>query len=203
MTIVHKPKYLLNSIYPDKFRRSLEETLRSLEINIIVDDSVDSDLPPTDGKVTTKKGVTLNADMVLSTRGSRPNTEFISASLGSNVLASNGYVTISPTLQLPSHPNIFAAGDIIDFPEQKQVVKYDLHASVVAANIQSVLKGKKPTNEYKGPALEGIVVTIGSKRGAGYAHILCGITFWSWFCSWVKSKELHVSKTRKSMGYIA
>jgi len=100
----------------------------------------------------------------LFTRGPRPNTSFISASLGTDVLAKNGYVKIKPTLQLPSDARIFAAGDIIDFPEQKQVGKYYTHADIVATNIVSILENQPVTMKYKGPSFEGIVLTIGKVR---------------------------------------
>lgn len=200
MTIVHNSKHLLNSTYPDSFGQRIEKTLRAIGINLVLDDSVDTDLP-TDGVVKTRKGVSLNADLVLVTRGPRPNTEFISSSLGPTVLASNGYLTISPTMQLPSNPRIFAAGDIVDLPEQKQISKYAAHASVVAANIQSVLKGEESAVEYKGPPFEGILVTIGKSRGAGYIGFLWGIQLGNWLSAWLKSSDLMVPKVRKTMGY--
>jgi NADH dehydrogenase FAD-containing subunit len=100
----------------------------------------------------------------IPTGGPRPNTAFISSSLGADVLAKNGYVKIEPTLQLPLDSHIFAAGDIIDFPEQKQVGKYYKHADIVAANICSVLANQPATIEYKGPDFEGMVLTIGKVR---------------------------------------
>lgn len=97
----------------------------------------------------------------MPTRGPRPNTAFIAFSLGANLLTPSGYVKIKPTFQLPSDSRIFVAGDIVDYPEQKQVGKYYTHADVVAANIVSLLAGQMAVKEYKGPALEGIIITIG------------------------------------------
>lgn len=202
VTIVHGNKQLLNSTYPDKFRQTIEKNIRDHGVNLILDDFVD-ELPVDEGQVKTRKGVNLHADLALATRGPRPNTDFISTSLGPTVLASNGYVTISPTLQLPSQPRILAAGDIIDFPEQKQAGKYGAHASVVVANIQSILKGEKPTKEYKGPALEAIVITVGKSKGSGYLGILWGIQLGNWLSAWLKSKTLMVPMVRKVLGYTA
>jgi len=96
------------------------------------------------------------------TRGPRPNTKFI-ASLGSDVLTSSGYVKVLPTLQLAFHPRIFAAGDVIDWKEQKQSAKVAGHASVVANNVFVLLGQKKAMINYKG-ATEAILITNGKVR---------------------------------------
>jgi NADH dehydrogenase FAD-containing subunit len=70
---------------------------------------------------------------------------------------------VEPTLQLPSHPDIYAAGDVIDWAEQKQAAKYTAHAAVVVANILNVVAGQTPVTKYKG-SLELIVVTDGKVR---------------------------------------
>lgn len=84
----------------------------------------------------------------------------IGESLGTDVLTDTKYVKVLSTLQLRLHPSIFALGDIIDWVEQKQAFKSKKHASVIAANILSLLQGSKPTKEYKtGPEI--ILVTNG------------------------------------------
>lgn len=55
---------------------------------------------------------------------------------------------------------MFALGDIIDWPEQKQAAKTKAHADVVAANIQSYLTGQPLSKVYKGSP-EMIVVPLG------------------------------------------
>ena len=84
----------------------------------------------------------------------------IAESLGQDVVTTRKHVKVLPTLQLPTQDSIFALGDIIDWKEQKQAFKANGHASVVTANILTLLNGSKPGKNYKtGP--EMILVTNG------------------------------------------
>jgi NADH dehydrogenase FAD-containing subunit len=94
----------------------------------------------------------------LQTRGPKPATEFLS-SLPSSLTAT-GYFRVRPTLQLADYSHIFAAGDIIDWDEQKQAGKVDGHAGVVTANVLSIMAGNEAKTIYKGSP-EMIVVTNG------------------------------------------
>ena len=149
---------LLNKTYPDKYRLNLERRIRSQGVKLILDDQVDiaSESTP----ITTRKGVELDADLVVPTRGGRPNTPWIVSSLGKDVANEGGYLHIRPTMQLTAYPNIFALGDVIDYPEQKQLGKYPGHVAVVSSNVTTLLKGAEPQKEYKSQP-EMIVITMG------------------------------------------
>lgn len=101
--------------------------------------------------------------MKIPCRGPRPKTDFLS-SLSEGFTSPAGHVKVKPTLQLKYHPRIFAAGDIIDWDEQKQAVKYTAHAKVVAANVIAVLKEKQPNALYKG-CYERTVIANGKVCG--------------------------------------
>lgn len=66
-------------------------------------------------------------------------------------------------MQLPSHPAIFAVGDIIDWKEQKQAAKAGGHAPVVVANVVNLLAGRPGRKEYGGFP-EMIMITNGRVR---------------------------------------
>jgi NADH dehydrogenase FAD-containing subunit len=95
----------------------------------------------------------------ISTRGSHPNTKFLS-SLGGEIFTPTGGVKVENTLQLSGHPDILALGDIIEWPEQKQAAKVKGQAEIVVANVLSVLERKQPKSVYKG-STEMIVITNG------------------------------------------
>jgi len=188
----------LNDTYPSKFRKDVARRLRKLKVQVILDDFIDTfwAWPATK----TRNGAALDADLVITARGGRPNTEFIASSLGSDALTKKELVRIKPTMQLADYPNIFAVGDVTDIAEQKQVGKYPGHASIVAPNIVSLVNGAEVTKEYK-KSPEFIFITLGKRRGAGFMGALWKPTFGNRVVSMLKSKNLFVDLTRKNMGY--
>ena len=179
VAIVQASSQLLNATYPDKFRKRMEKDITVRGVKVVYNDFVDNFEP--EGPITTRGGKTLEGDLVVSSllpqlytsfhrlapfqviaRGNRPATEFVS-SLGSGVLNERGQIKVQPTLQLQSHPNIFAAGDAIDWDEQKQVAKYPAHGDVIITNVLAVLEKRTSTAQYKGGP-ELIIVTNGKVR---------------------------------------
>ena len=68
-----------------------------------------------------------------------------------------------PSLQLQSHPSIFALGDITDLQEAKQFQKTAGHASVVVPNVLSYLEGEELKQQCK-PGKEIIMISNGRVR---------------------------------------
>ncbi|KZT56534.1 FAD/NAD(P)-binding domain-containing protein [Calocera cornea HHB12733] len=199
LTLVQGDTSLLNAAYPDKFRSALVSRLKARGVELVFNDFVDSIPAPGATTVTTRNGKTLQADLVVATRGARPNTELIKATFPDAVDA-RGRVKVTPELEIVGHPGVFAAGDITDIEEQKQVAKYPGHAAVVAANVVSELAGQKPTKEYKKQP-EMILITNGVNGGAAYVGMLWGIVMGDWFARSMKSKDLLVGMARKGLGY--
>jgi NADH dehydrogenase FAD-containing subunit len=199
VTIVHGGSKLLNNTYPDKFRNALERSIRARGVDIILNDYVDNIPDSGVSRVTTRSGKTIAADLVvsvsrtlptpfqqltsgqLSNRGPRPNTDFVS-SLGEDTLTKSGHVKVRRTLQLLSHSDVFAVGDVTDIEEQKQAGKVYAHADVVAANVLSVLEGKEAKSVYKG-SIEMIVVTNG-KVCLVVALLIVSLTIAESFTEW-------------------
>ena len=68
-----------------------------------------------------------------------------------------------PTLQLKSHPSIWAVGDILDFPEGKRATKAKGQFNVLIPNLLVFLRDRdaKPTRKYA-PGPENILLTMGA-----------------------------------------
>nr|GAT61059.1 FAD/NAD(P)-binding domain-containing protein [Mycena chlorophos] len=198
VTIVHSGASLLNDTYTDRFRKSLDASLRVRGVNLILNDYVDE--IPTDGSaVRTRNGHTIEADLVVATKGPRPRTGFVAKSLGESAVDSRGQIKVDPTFQLPGHPTIFAIGDAINAVEQKQAAKAGAHAGIVAANVVALVSGSK-LKEYKG-STEMILITNGRNGGRAYFGFLWGLVFGDWFARTLKSKTLMVPMSRSAMGY--
>ncbi|KAF5319250.1 hypothetical protein D9619_008328 [Psilocybe cf. subviscida] len=197
ITIVHSDALLLNNAYPDKFRKAVADGVKAKKINILQNDYIDS-TEIQDGRVTTRSGNSVSADLLIRTHGTKPNTGLISQSLGREVLSQSGYVKVRPTLQLEARADIFAVGDIVDFPEQKQALKAQAHAAIVAANILAFFRGGA-LKDYKGTT-NIIVLPIGKEGGLSYLGLLWGITLGDWFTRRVKSQTLLVPTLRKALG---
>ncbi|KAJ7507062.1 FAD/NAD(P)-binding domain-containing protein [Mycena galericulata] len=203
VTIIHGDSGLMNSTYPAGFRTGLEKGLRARGVKIILNDHVD-EIPwtePGPGPVTltTRNGTAIPADLVVPTRGPRPRTAFVAASLGPSAIDAQQQIKVAPTLQLPAYPDIFALGDAIDTVEQKQVGKASAHALLVSANVAAYLTGRA-LRPYAG-SREMIVVTNGANGGRAYLGILWGIILGDWFARLTKSRGLMVASVRRHMGY--
>ncbi|KAF9480977.1 FAD/NAD(P)-binding domain-containing protein [Pholiota conissans] len=199
VTIVHNENYLMNDIYPRKFRMDLERRLRLRGINVIVDDAVEGQ-PRVDGRMPlkTRNGASLRCDLLIAARGTTPNTSLFNFILPTP-LGSNGYVQVGSTLQVRGHPSIFAAGDIINVPEVKQLVKTTAHAAVVVANIVSYLRNEQPKKVWK-PGKEMIIVSNGRNGGGAYLGVLWGLKFGDMFSKLINSRDLFVEHARKNLG---
>ncbi|EJD54211.1 FAD/NAD(P)-binding domain-containing protein [Auricularia subglabra TFB-10046 SS5] len=206
VTLVHGQKFLLNDAYTDAFRKKLGVQFAKAGTKLILDDTVlDVTADPTaelTGPVKTAKGVELNADLIIQAVGPKPDSS-IAATLDASVITPDGRVKVLPTLQLPLESgkrNVFAAGDIIDWPEQHTSLRAAQHAPIVAQNVVAVLKGKEPTAKHsKTP--EMIFITRGKSGGLGYAPVLWGLTIGGFMVKMIKGKDLLVGMFAKTFGY--
>ncbi|KAG6909746.1 hypothetical protein DXG01_015734 [Tephrocybe rancida] len=198
VTIVHSNERLLKSAYPDKFRNDIQQRLLARGVTLILGDVV-PESALNSKRVVTRNGVVLTPDLIIPCRGPHPNTGLLAAALGPRTLTPTGHARIARTFQLAEHPRIFACGDIADLAEQRQIAKYEGHATVVAKNVLSLLNGQPAKEEYKGVP-EVIVLTNGKRGGAAYLGVAWGLTFGDRFTAHFKSRKLLVPLLRGNLG---
>jgi len=87
--------------------------------------------------IITDKGTKIKADMIFSSNGILPNAEFMANSFPETI-SDKGYIKLNNFLQVPSHPQIFVAGDVTDIKEEKTGHVAEMHASVIVKNINNI-----------------------------------------------------------------
>ncbi|KAI0770726.1 FAD/NAD-P-binding domain-containing protein [Fomes fomentarius] len=220
ITVIHRANLLLNSVYPDKFRKDVERRLRVRNVEVVLDDAIE-DLSETPSGVTTKSGKSIpDADLVVRNLchcrarthmliscnrqiqvrafGATPNTTFLK-SLGDDVLNDSGRVKVNEFLEVAGHPGVFALGDIIDWKEEKQAAKIAGQSAAVIANLYSFLAGVPSKKAYKG-STEAIIIPLGKTGGAGWVGFFGGIMLGDWVAKNTKGKDLFVKMSRSQFG---
>ncbi|CAE6430605.1 hypothetical protein ACGC1H_001242 [Rhizoctonia solani] len=202
VTIVHGAPMIINATYPPKFRKSLYNALTKLGVDIILGDKISPEVVPEEGVVTTEGGKRVQADLVINATGGQPNTSCLH-SLDPGALTTRGTVHVTPELRVKlasgAH-NVWAIGDIIEWPEQKMYLKASTgHAPLVAKNVLAAINGDKPS-QYKGKT-ELIMVTLGLKGGRGFAPFMGSMIMGDWMVAKGKSTDLFVPAIRKTLGY--
>jgi NADH dehydrogenase FAD-containing subunit len=113
-------------------------------------------------------GTTESTELVILATGQTPNNKLVadlepSTPEGPSVInPDNGFIRVRPTMQFldEKYSNLFAVGDIADTGAQKAARPGAAQAAVVAKNIQALIEGKKPEEEFiKGPG--AIHITLG------------------------------------------
>ena len=64
ITIIHSRALLLNDTYPDKWRQQVVDNITARGVKLVMNDRVD-DFEPKDGKITTRSGQSVPADLVV------------------------------------------------------------------------------------------------------------------------------------------
>ncbi|KAG9044217.1 hypothetical protein FS837_008612 [Tulasnella sp. UAMH 9824] len=193
ITLVQNDESLLNATYPEKFRTRVARKWKDLGVNLVLGDR--ATIPQGEyTSLTTEKGRTIKADLIVPTWGGHRNTEFLK-SFDSTIITTGGNVRVLPTLRVPltsGKTNVYAVGDVIDWAEQKQVAKVPGHVAVAVPNILAAIKNQQPPKVYKG-GIEGILLPAGPSRGIMYLPFLWGLIFGDWVSSMIKSKNLYHS----------
>ncbi|KAJ3039504.1 hypothetical protein HDV00_012184 [Rhizophlyctis rosea] len=210
--IVQGAKTLMPGPTSPKFKNRLLEGLKERKVEVILDERVsnlDTLFPNPEAKgylvgpttLTTSSNRTVEADLVFLTTGNASYNSSVAASLGVNTIDAKSQITVTPTLQLPSHPNIFALGDVSSSTEgMKLSFTASLQAPVVAENIGKLIAAEDPTavklKEFSPPGMTVALVTLGKTGGVAQLVMVMG----DWFARMMKSKDLMAKRRWNDLG---
>eukprot|EP00475_Leptophrys_vorax_P043028 TRINITY_DN8155_c0_g1_i1.p1 TRINITY_DN8155_c0_g1~~TRINITY_DN8155_c0_g1_i1.p1 ORF type:complete len:458 (+),score=140.03 TRINITY_DN8155_c0_g1_i1:112-1485(+) len=203
----------------DKLRIALRVELEKLGVEVILGDRVtkleeenqaeeDKQSPDSEklftnavsGRrtVTTDKGQSIETDLVMFATGIKINSKVYETILSTH-LDERKRVKTNAHLQVEDSWNVFALGDCRS-DNTGLAYHAGMEASVVAQNIIAIQKSqlkpgaKLPQTWERPPA--ALLVPTGPEGGAAEVG---GAVLGPWFVSWIKGKELFVSKTWKDL----
>ena len=208
VTLVHGGGKLLDTA-PNKFGQWAADELKRVGVDLRLGDTVVAPaigLQPIDGRVRTRNGAVIDADVVVWAAGTKPNTDFVSASWPA-LVQTNGLVKTDEFLRVENHPNVFIAGDITNLPEGRLAITAGFHVPSIVASIKAMLKAGSPAEaqlKRYSPKLPGkgmgklMVVTLGRRDG------LTSLPFGQFRAAFIarkmKSENMFVAQSRKAVG---
>ncbi|HJV02740.1 MAG TPA: FAD-dependent oxidoreductase [Burkholderiaceae bacterium] len=210
VTLMHGTGQLLENA-PAKFGEWALDKLIAMGANVLLDDPVTQPAigtQPLDGKVRTKGGKVLQADLVIWAAGARPNTGFMAASWPQLVQA-DGLLKTDEYLRLQGYANIFIAGDVTNLPEGRLAITASFHVPAIVANIKAMLPAT-PADPARlkpyVPRLPGkgmgklMIVTLG--RRDGLTSLPFGQFRAAFIARKIKSANMFVNQYRKDVGLL-
>jgi apoptosis-inducing factor 2 len=156
-----------------RFRPDLKAELRRQLTDIGVELLLSSPLrenPPTmpgelgEFTVETRDGANVSADIWFRCYGVSPVSDYLAGELAT-ARQTDGFVTVTPYLQVAGQDRVFALGDVAA-ADHKMAGIAGRQAQVVVANIRALMAGDAPLTEYQ-PLAPGIIIPIGPDGGSG------------------------------------
>ncbi|KAK8954489.1 hypothetical protein KSP39_PZI001675 [Platanthera zijinensis] len=197
VTIVHKGSRLLEFIGPKASTKTFNWLIKK-KVEVILGQTVDPESISEGGVYVTSGGEKITADCHFVCLGKPVASSWLHDSILKGSLDKKGQLMVDEKLRVKGHSNIFAIGDITDVPEVKQGFLAQKHVSVVAKNLKLLIDGaaEKKFATYKASS-DMALVSLGRKEGV--AQLPFG-TFFGCLPGMIKSKDLFVGKTRKTLG---
>jgi apoptosis-inducing factor 2 len=160
---------ILPGPYDQRLRDELNRQLDDLRVERVMGNPL-AHLPDTSSgeartfRVATTGGTWIDADIWFRCHGVTPVTGYLGEELAS-ARTQDGYIGVSPQLQVTGFERVYALGDIAHVDVNKAAVA-GRQAQVVAANIQAQLAGTDERSTYiPGPPV--IILPLGPTGGAG------------------------------------
>ncbi|KAI3899712.1 hypothetical protein MKW92_046342 [Papaver armeniacum] len=198
VTLVHSRLRLLDFVGAKASKKALD-WLTSRKVEVILGQLVDLK-SHSDGDKTfkTSTGETIVADIHFFCVGRPLSSSWIKDSVLNEALDARGRVMVDEHLRVKGHKNVFAIGDITDIPEMKQGYLAQKHALLAAKNVKLLMDGGKESKlaSYK-TGSDIAIISLGRKEAVAQFPFT---TIVGCIPGLIKSKDLFIGKTRKTMG---
>ncbi|KAJ3698456.1 hypothetical protein LUZ61_002161 [Rhynchospora tenuis] len=198
VTLVHKGERLIEFIGLKASTKALK-WLKSKKVEVLLGQTVDLDsVSESSREFKTSAGTTVSADCYFVCIGKPLSSDWLSNTILKDSLDEHGRVKVDDKFRVRGQDKIFAIGDITDVKELKQGYLAHAHATLVAKNIKLLMKGEKESglSPYK-PSAAMAIVSLGRKSAVAQFPFM---TVSGRFPGMIKSKDLFVGRTRKTMG---
>ncbi|MDO8460552.1 MAG: FAD-dependent oxidoreductase [Nanoarchaeota archaeon] len=158
ITIVHSEERLIerNPLAASKYAKRF---LEKYGVKIFFNEKIISNKGK---KFTTDKGNHFKCDLAFLCTGIKPNYEFLVKNLKS-ILNGKNQVKVNEYLQAEGYENIFAAGDITSWEEEKTAQHAMLQAITVIKNLSAISKAETLTKYHSRPTI--LVISLGKYDG--------------------------------------
>lgn len=179
--LVHSRKTLLNK-FGERLHGAALEALEKMGVRVILGERIEQYVENEEVAVL-GSGLAIPCDFLVCSLQSHPSARLICPKVrctgqraASDIIArlcphivtpSGGYVKVKPTLQIADDRfnNIYAAGDVIDYPCPKNGRSATFQAEVVSRNIVCAIQGRPPVNYQPNTVIESsIELTLGLVR---------------------------------------
>ncbi|KAJ3693442.1 hypothetical protein LUZ60_008922 [Juncus effusus] len=198
ITLVHKGPRLLEFIGVKASNKALK-WLKEKNVEVLLEQTIELDsITETAREFTTTAGTKVTADCHFVCIGKPLASAWLRETVLKECLDDRGRLMVDDSLRVKGQEKIFAIGDINDVKELKQGYLAQAHATLVAKNIKTLMKGEKEPKlaAYK-PGTALAIVSLGRKNAVAQFPFM---TISGRFAGMIKSKDLFLPRTRKAMG---
>ncbi|MEL6552074.1 MAG: NAD(P)/FAD-dependent oxidoreductase [Cyanobacteria bacterium J06621_11] len=167
IVILQRGQEILGGLGNDKLRKAARKAMQKRGVTLLTGATVTEIQPEKVIYEQDGEQRSLPASTIVWTAGTAPNPLIQNLSIPSEHKDRRGKLRVLPTLQLPGHPEVFAAGDCAlnpsdDLPDTAQVAYQQ--GKAIADNIAALIKGEAPTPAEV--SLRGTLLKLGKGESA-------------------------------------
>lgn len=134
ITLIASHSVFLDRCCPDAHKNIMNYFKKYQNLKIHLNERVEE---IKNNQIVTDKN-TIDSDITFACIGFKPNTTFLEKNF-SNLLNKNGSIKVNNYLQMEGFQHIFVGGDVTDIKEEKLAQNAEIHAELIAKNIEATI----------------------------------------------------------------